>query len=186
MLGRTGLIIFVLAVFLSGCGTLMPYKTEFQCKSPDKGKCATVKAAYGESKKNAADADVGWKGKEEKKDGGKDGESKKNAADADAGWKGKEEKKDGGKDGGAEKTGAKKNTPAASAKDVYRENLQRELSGFLEAPVTPVIIPPKVMRVLIFPYPDKTVLYMPRYIYMMIDEPEWVIGNYLIKENGSK
>ncbi|MCR4287982.1 MAG: TraV family lipoprotein, partial [Deltaproteobacteria bacterium] len=69
---------------------------------------------------------------------------------------------------------------------VYRDNLQKELSGLLEAPVTPVIIPPKVMRVLIFPYPDKTLLFMPRYIYMMIDEPEWVIGNYLIKGNGSK
>ena len=66
--------------------------------------------------------------------------------------------------------------------DVYRDNLQKELSGLLEAPVTPVIIPPKVMRVLIFPYPDKTLLFMPRYIYMMIDEPEWVIGNYLFRK----
>lgn len=167
MFRKAGLI-FVLSVFLSGCGTLMPYKTEFQCKSPDKGKCATVKAAYDESKKDTVDIDAGVKSKEEKNEEKRD------------------EKKDGGKDSGAEKTGARKNIPAASAKDVYRDNLQKELSGLLEAPVTPVIIPPKVMRVLIFPYPDKTLLFMPRYIYMMIDEPEWVIGNYLIKENGSK
>ncbi len=167
MFRKAGLI-FVLSVFLSGCGTLMPYKTEFQCKSPDKGKCATVKAAYDESKENHGDDDAGGKSNEEKKEEKRD------------------EKKDGGKDSGAEKTGARKNIPTASAKDVYRDNLQKELSGLLEAPVTPVIIPPKVMRVLIFPYPDKTLLYMPRYIYMMIDEPEWVIGNYLIKENGSK
>lgn len=167
MFRKAGLI-FVLSVFLSGCSTLMPYKTEFQCKSPDKGKCATVRAAYDESKKDPVDVDAGGKSKEEKKEEKRD------------------EKEDGGKDSGVEKTGARKNTPDASAMDVYRDNLQKELSGLLEAPVTPVIIPPKVMRVLIFPYLDKTLLFMPRYIYMMIDEPEWVIGNYLIKENGSR
>ena len=67
MFRKAGLI-FVLSVFLSGCGTLMPYKTEFQCKSPDKGKCATVKAAYDESKKDIVDIDAGVKSKEEKKE----------------------------------------------------------------------------------------------------------------------
>lgn len=150
MLRRTGFIIFVLSV-LSGCSTLMPYNTEFQCSSPDKGKCATVKAAYDESKKNTVTgAAVGKKSAE-----GKD------------------------KDIGAEKPKEKENTPDAEA-GVYKNNLQKELSNLLEAPVTPVIIPPKVLRVLIFPYPDKKFLYMPRYVYMMTDEPEWVIGNYLL------
>ena len=66
MLGRTGFIIFILTVFLSGCGTLMPYNTEFQCSSPDKGKCATVKAAYDESKKNSVSVAVGKSSAEDK------------------------------------------------------------------------------------------------------------------------
>lgn len=155
MLGRTGLIIFILTVFLSGCGTLMPYNTEFQCSSPDKGKCATVKAAYDESKKNSfGGVAVG---------------------------KSSAEDKDLKKDIGAEKPREKENTPEAEAGEVYKSSLQKELSNLLEAPVTPVIIPPKVIRVLIFPYPDKKFLYMPRYVYMMTDEPEWVIGNYLLR-----
>ena len=154
MLGRTGFIIFILTVFLSGCGTLMPYNTEFQCSSPDKGKCATVKAAYDESKKNSVSVAVG---------------------------KSSAEDKDPKKDIGSEKPMEKENTPEAEVGEVYKNNLQKELSGLLESPVTPVIIPPKVIRVLIFPYPDKKFLYMPRYVYMMADEPEWVIGNYLLR-----
>ena len=150
MLGKTGFIIFVLSVLLSGCSTLMPYKTEFQCKSPDKGKCATVKAAYAESKKHTVPGAV------------------------------VEDSKDGKKDKGTEKTKEKENTPDPDAGEVYKNSLQKELSGLLDAPVTPVIIPPKVIRALIFPYPDRKFLYMPRYVYMMTDEPEWVIGNYLL------
>ncbi len=155
MLGRTGFIIFILTVFLSGCGTLMPYNTEFQCSSPDKGKCATVKAAYDESKKNRVNGvAVG-----------------KNSA----------EDKELKKDIGTEKPQKKENTLEAEVGEVYKSSLQKELSNLLESPVTPVIIPPKVIRVLIFPYPDKKFLYMPRYVYMMTDEPEWVIGNYLLR-----
>lgn len=155
MLGRTGFIIFILTVFLSGCGTLMPYNTEFQCSSPDKGKCATVKAAYDESKKNRVNGvAVG-----------------KNSA----------EDKELKKDIGTENPQKKENTLETEVGEVYKSSLQKELSNLLESPVTPVIIPPKVIRVLIFPYPDKKFLYMPRYVYMMTDEPEWVIGNYLLR-----
>lgn len=152
MPGRTGFIMIILSIFLSGCGALMPYKTEFQCKSPDKGKCATVKAAYDESKRNIAPGAA----------------VEKNAA----------VNKDGKKDKGTEKP--KEKMPDADPGEVYKNSLQKELSSLLEAPVTPVLIPPKVIRVLIFPYPDRKFLYMPRYVYMMTDEPEWVIGNYLI------
>jgi len=69
-----------------------------------------------------------------------------------------------------------------TAADMYKENLQKELAHLMEKPITPVIIPPKVMRVLILPYPDRSLLYMPRYVYMMINEPEWVMGNYLMED----
>src|SRR3989304_7221893 len=94
MFRKAGLI-FILSVCLSGCSTLMPYKTEFQCKSPDKGKCATVKAAYDESKKDTVDVDAGGKSKKEKNEEKRD------------------EKKGGGKGNGGGNTGARKKNPAA-------------------------------------------------------------------------
>jgi conjugal transfer pilus assembly protein TraV len=51
----------------------------------------------------------------------------------------------------------------------------------LKAPNTPLIAPPQVMRVLVLPYKgDMNELYMMRYIYLLIDDPKWVVGNYLI------
>jgi len=130
----------VLMVFCSGCGVFMPFRSEFQCNAPYKGKCVSVKEAYAESKGGGAGDKVDAKNK------------------------------------GAD-TGSKVAVEETSMD--YRKNLQRELSKLLRAPVTPVIMPPKVIRILILPYPDRSVLYMPRYIYMMTDKPEWVIGNYL-------
>lgn len=89
---------------------------------------------------------------------------------------------DGKKDG----KGKKKNKAGDNAKtpeNIYRDNLQTELANLIKEPVTPVVVPPKIIRVLIFPYPEKKFLFMPRYVYAMVDGPEWVVGNYLI-ENG--
>ena len=65
---------------------------------------------------------------------------------------------------------------------VYKKNLEKKLSRLLEEPVTPVVVPPKTLRVLILPYNDTDKLFMPRYIYIMVDEPSWVMGEYLLKE----
>ncbi len=64
----------------------------------------------------------------------------------------------------------------------YKKNLEAKLSRLLKEPVTPVVIPPKTLRVLILPYNDRDKLFMPRYIYIMVDEPSWIMGEYLLKE----
>jgi conjugal transfer pilus assembly protein TraV len=65
-------------------------------------------------------------------------------------------------------------------KNDYQEALYKELAGLLKEPITPVVAPPKVMRVLLLPYKgDVNELYMLRYIYFFVEEPKWILGDYL-------
>jgi conjugal transfer pilus assembly protein TraV len=51
----------------------------------------------------------------------------------------------------------------------------------LKEPNTPLLAAPQVMRVLVLPYRgDQNELYMMRYVYLLTDDPKWVMGNYLI------
>ncbi|MBI3754640.1 MAG: TraV family lipoprotein, partial [Deltaproteobacteria bacterium] len=61
--------------------------------------------------------------------------------------------------------------------------LQEKLTDLIKNPVTPVVVPPKALRVLMFPYANKSELYMPRYIYILVDDPRWVVGDYLIDKD---
>ncbi|MDI6615089.1 MAG: type IV conjugative transfer system lipoprotein TraV [Syntrophaceae bacterium] len=63
---------------------------------------------------------------------------------------------------------------------LYQEEVYRKLTGLLRDPVTPLIAPPRVMRVLLLPYTgDGGELFMPRYVYFMADDPRWIMGDYL-------
>lgn len=83
-----------------------------------------------------------------------------------------------------EEKGNKNESAIPTGRDDYRESLYRELSGLLKDPVTPVINPPKVVRALILPYPDSETLFMPRYVYIMVDKPVWVLDDGLVGING--
>jgi len=63
----------------------------------------------------------------------------------------------------------------------YQGSLYRKLSGLLEEPETPMIAPPKVMRVLLLPYKgtDKE-LFMYRYAYFLVDDYSWVLGDNIV------
>ena len=74
--------------------------------------------------------------------------------------------------------------PAGSpGESAYREAELAKSAKLLKQPVTPVIVPPTVMRVLILPYQgDGGELNMMRYAYIMTDKPRWVMGDYLVKQ----
>ena len=81
------------------------------------------------------------------------------------------------------KDGLKK-VPASGAGQrselLYQEEVLRKLTGLLKEPVAPLVVPPKVMRVLLLPYKGESgELFMPRYIYFMADDPRWIMGGYL-------
>jgi conjugal transfer pilus assembly protein TraV len=58
----------------------------------------------------------------------------------------------------------------------YQDALYAKIAGLLNEPVTPMVAPPQVMRVLVFPYKgDGKKLFMPRYVFMFTDEAQWVL-----------
>ncbi len=79
-------------------------------------------------------------------------------------------------DSGKDKDGAH----AADPETGYQASLYKKMQRLLDDPVTPIVVPPTAMRVLILPYPgDDHELYMPRYVFMFVDEPSWLLGDYL-------
>lgn len=78
-------------------------------------------------------------------------------------------------------------TAVNTANIYYQDELHKKIAGLLEQPVTPVVAPPTVMRILMLPYKgDENELYMYRYVYLVIDGPHWVMGDYLFKDKASK
>ena len=63
---------------------------------------------------------------------------------------------------------------------LYQDEVYRKLTDLLRQPVTPLVAPPRVMRVLLLPYKGEGgELFMPRYVYFMADDPRWIMGGYL-------
>jgi conjugal transfer pilus assembly protein TraV len=62
----------------------------------------------------------------------------------------------------------------------YQNSVYKTLAAMLSEPVTPVVAPPKIMRVLLLPYTSTdNNLFMLRYAYFFADKPKWVIGQGL-------
>lgn len=86
------------------------------------------------------------------------------------------------KDPGLKATGSSKTAESEYQKEVYGK-----LSSLLRAPKTPMVTAPKVMRVMLLPYKGESgELYMARYAYVMIDDPKWVMGDYLTDDPTSE
>jgi conjugal transfer pilus assembly protein TraV len=77
---------------------------------------------------------------------------------------------------GAEKNG----TNEAGQIETYRTAAYREVSLLLKEPVTPVVAPPKVSRLLFLEYTaENAQLFMPRFVYVLNEHPTFVLGDYL-------
>lgn len=62
----------------------------------------------------------------------------------------------------------------------YREASLAKAAKLLKEPVTPVVIPPLVMRILILPRKGEDgELNMAQFSYVMVDKPRWAMGDYL-------
>jgi len=156
------ILIAALLLSLSGCAAigdrlLNPYSSEFQCPLADKGECIKLKDAYEKSLKQEAEQTAE--------------QAAKQTAEQAAMLK---EINIRGEAGG---------NPPQSQETRYQGEVLKKLVGILSEPETPVIVAPKVMRVLFLPYKaDGNVLMMPRFAYFFLDEPQWVLGGYLSKE----
>ncbi|TYC83777.1 TraV family lipoprotein [Novosphingobium sp. BW1] len=154
-------VLIALASSISGCATLgavmSPYPEKFSCKNPDHGQCIHPEQAYEDAVAGRAarsDPAVTNDRKLLRASGkslGKPGSSARDTADAFAG---------------------------------YRDSVYRELQGLIDAPVTPMLKSGETVRTLILPYADRQRpdrLFMPRYVYSILDRPTWVVGGYLVR-----
>lgn len=166
-------LIIIAMLYLWGCGAILnPYKEDFSCPDYDKGKCIKVEGAYKESLQNRKNNTLS---------------EKENKAACE------KCRKDAKNNNAAEDTYCtacfpsettepenKHITTEASA-TIYQKAVNKKLATMLKLPNTPLISPPQVLRVLVLPYKgDMNELYMMRYVYLLIDDPQWVVGNYLI------
>ena len=156
-------VCFFTALLVSGCSTLLnPYEAEFSCPEPELGKCVSVQTAYKESflatppkPQQNSDAD--------------------DCVECRLAKRGGDKKEVSSEDGQA---AAGPSTPVESE---YQEALYKRVTSLLKAPVTPMVVAPQVMRVLLLPYvSDADELYMGRYTFFFVDKPRWSIGDYLV------
>lgn len=76
--------------------------------------------------------------------------------------------------GGGEVQGAAEALPEAKS---YRAALYDRMASMLQEPQTPVVLPPKAMRVLFATYRglDNELIFQ-HYNYFFVQEPQWVLG----------
>ncbi len=71
--------------------------------------------------------------------------------------------------------------------DRYQDVMYRELEGLLNDPATPILAPARTVRTLILPYSDQDQtdrLFMPRYIYSVLEASKFIHGRYLLDQEG--
>ncbi|MBF5089126.1 TraV family lipoprotein [Novosphingobium sp. NBM11] len=160
--GHRLLLIPVIAA-LGGCATLgsvmSPYSEKYSCKNSDHGQCVHPEKAYEDA----------VAGRPSRSDPAVTNDKKllrgQAAAPAMSGMTAK---------GAAAPVGAYLG---------YKDSVYRELQGLIDQPVTPMLKPPRTVRTLILPYADRQRpdrLYMPRYVFSIVETPAWVVGDYLV------
>ena len=147
------------ALSLAGCSIFVPYDSEFSCPgTTDYGKCLSVEGAYSEALGGAVEADAV-------------------ASEDVAGDKAKSKEKP------KSRVAGESQALGRAAVNRYKAAEYAELAKAIESPITPMVLPPKVLRTLVIAYAtgEKT-LYMPRYVYFFANDGAFVLGDYLSRE----
>ena len=157
-------------LILSSCATvgsmMSPYSEKFSCKNRDHGQCIHPDQAYQDAVAGRASHSEPVVTNDRKLLREAD-----NAGLAPA-------------PAPALKGRSSKGSPQPAAFPGYRDSVYRELQGLIDQPVTPMLKPSVAVRTLILPYADRARpdrLYMPRYVYSILDKPVWVVGGYLVE-----
>jgi len=166
-------LIIMTTLLVCGCGAaLNPYKDDFSCPAQDKGKCIRVEGAYRESLHRKNDGALSEKENRKACEKCRE-EAKRNNVSETAYCSACY----------AHQSGNPENKPVANqpSETLYQEAVNKKLAAMIKGPNTPLIAPPQVMRILILPYKgEMNELYMMRYVYLLINDPKWVVGNYLM------
>lgn len=151
---------------IQGC-SILPYEEDFACKLKDNlGKCQDVSAAYEEAVTGVSKAPPMKKASEQDDD---------------------EDSRDPDIERDDSETAPASPLPTATNQTGYvgyRQAVYSKLQQYVEAPETPMVTPAKTVRTMILPYTtttDRNRLYMPRYVMSIVNEPKFVMGQYLYK-----
>jgi conjugal transfer pilus assembly protein TraV len=147
---------------LAGCNVL-PYHNDFACKLEDGyGKCISSDDAYTEA---TTGVDMGHAITEDGVADDPKGSAAKPAANSQA--------------------AASKSDPSYQQ---YRDRVYQQMAQLVEAPQTPVVRQPTVVRTLILSYSpglDDQTAYMPRYVFTMLNGPKFVLTDYKLSTDDS-
>lgn len=160
----TTLLMMTAVVVLSGC-SMLPYESKSSCNMEKQyGKCIDVEGAY-----------------EEAVTGEDSGAPKLHKVSEGAPKEAVTTSKQAG-------VSAESQTPlGANEYRNYQDSRYQTLSEIINEPRAPMLSPPRTVRTLIISYTpnqEKKRLYMPRYVYSIIEESEFVLGQYLYKNDG--
>ncbi len=175
-----------------GCsGAVQPYSSKFSCPPTYAGLCEPVKQAYLDSKHDVDPrmADKKWlKMRREWEEKNKDLMELRRKAGEPV-----EEISVKGHESGNETAGAgeiQERTVDEAVKEKpgfrepaqeYREELFRDLRMVIKEPDKPMVIPPRVVRILVLATEardtgERTLLIAPHYVYFMLDTPRWLFS----------
>ncbi|HDZ9258535.1 TPA: TraV family lipoprotein [Vibrio cholerae] len=168
----TNILVLSLSAFLlSGCG-LLPYHDDDACAlEGNYGKCIDGLSAYDEALANEEVYGnyIGEDGlTDEAPKAVKAAEKKEGAEVVQSGLS-------------FDNFSHKKNNGYIKLKDRTYE----ELTTLIEKPDTPMVKPVKIVSHLILNYKtmeDKRHMYMPRYVYTIASEPEFILNQYMLKK----
>lgn len=159
-------VLAVAILALPGCAALgsvmSPYPEKFSCRNPDHGQCIHPEKAYEDA----------LAGRMPRSDPAVTRDRKLLRGPGRAAV--------GDTASSVEHRGKERGSAYAG----YRDSVYRELTGLIDQPVTPMLKPSQTIRTLILPYADRQRpdrLYMPRYVYSILDRPSWVVGGYLVE-----
>ena len=72
--------------------------------------------------------------------------------------------------------------PMGAAESAFREAQFNKMTKLVKAPVTPIVVPPTVVRILFLPHQgEDDSLNMPQFVYTMMDKPRFILGDYLLQ-----
>ena len=174
-----GAIQFITGVcLLSGCAIINPYDSEFSCPETSKGKCISVNGAYNDSKDNTA-----LHSEEAKTERSDEHKEREDVLVVEEGCSQLSSGDNSLSDNSVCSKKTKSTEPAKESKETqnynrYRSALYDKFGNLLKEPKTPIVAPPKTMRVLLLPYTgQENEFYMMRYVYFFVDNARWVLGD---------
>lgn len=152
--------LIVMTVCLAGCSIVNPYSNDFSCPDTFHGRCISVTGAYNQDLKGKP-GEVASREEINTCIGGEcqDGDGK--SADAKTA-----------------KLPVAEIAAMESNYSRYKDSLYRRLDHLLREPQTPVVAPPKVLRILFLPYRGQDGEFvMTHHVFFFADDPKWILGN---------